>query len=201
MINESTCTNPICAKHNGHHSFFQVLLLFLVEYLSSCQSLFSVDPHAHGKFGSHPSFFILPSSVLIHLRHCVGEHCFGFHIDLSEHRICSKGSVVHEDFPEFFQYVFSQLHRSWAIFHCLSTFSRLFPSCTSCVSNHVRFRRNLDQQAWQLHLLEQVPKTSFLSPFPWRLPGVYKQTLQGAQGSMMEQIRYTTQQRGRRKHV
>ena len=48
---------PTCANHNGHHAFLQVLFLFRVEYLSTCQSIFSVDPHARCKFGSHPSFF------------------------------------------------------------------------------------------------------------------------------------------------
>ena len=45
-------------------------------------------------------FFILPSSDLVHQCHCVGEHGFGLYIHLPEQRICSKRSVVHEDFPE-----------------------------------------------------------------------------------------------------
>ena len=47
----------------------QDLLLFLVENLSSCQSSFGVDLHARGKFGCHPSFFILPSVDLVHHLH------------------------------------------------------------------------------------------------------------------------------------
>ena len=50
------------------------------------------------------------------------------------------------------------------------TFSRPFPFCVSCVSIH----GNLVRQAFQLHLLEQVPKTS-----PWCLPGLQPDTAPG----------------------
>ena len=116
MIDESARTDPIRAEHNGLYAFPQVLSLFPVEYLSTCKRFFCADPHACCKHGSHPSFFILPPSDLIHQGHEVGEDCFGLDIDLSANRIGSEWSVVHEDFPEFFQCVFSQLHCFWVVF-------------------------------------------------------------------------------------
>ena len=47
-------------------------------------------------------------------------------------------------------------------FHLLSkTFSRPFPYCFSCISIHIRLWRNLVRQAFQSHLLEQVPINMF----------------------------------------
>ena len=49
--------------------------------------------------------------------------------------------------------------------HFLSkVFSMPFPFCVSCVSIHDRNQRYLVQQAYQLHLLAQDPKTYFLEP-------------------------------------
>ena len=80
-------------------------------------------------------------------------------------------------------------------FHIMpSSFSMLFPSCASCVSVLGQFWDIVIQQALRLRLPGQVPKTSLLSPFPWRLPGVCRQTaVPGAQGSMTEQVRRVTQ--------
>ena len=53
---------------------------------------------------------------------------------------------------------------------------RPFPSGVSCVSTDAQFWDIAIRQDFRLHRLGLVPKTSFLSPFPWRLPGVYRQT-------------------------
>ena len=73
--------------------------------------------------------------------------------------------------------VFSQLHCSWAVFifcprppHDLCHL--VFPAFPLTLD----FGTFLIRQAFRLHLLVQVPKTSFLSPLPWRLPGVCRQT-------------------------
>ena len=149
MIFKNANTNPVLAQHKGHHSFLQVLLLFRVECLSSCQSFSGVDPHASGKFGSHPSFFILPSVDLVHHRHCVGEHCSGLDIDMSGQSICCKGSVVHKGFTEFFQCVFLCTALLLGCLHVLPQApSRLSPSCASCVSIHAQFWDIVIQQAF-----------------------------------------------------
>ena len=179
MINESTSTDPVCAKHNGHHSFLQVLFLFPIEYFSSRQSFFSADPHARSKLGSNPSFFFVPSSDLTHHRHCVGEPCFGLDINLSEHRICTKRSIIHEDFPEFVQCAFSQLHCSWAVFiFSPGSSQRLLHLVFPAFPPTNIFWDIVIRQAFRI----QHPGTSFLSPFPWRLLRVCRQTLRGAQG-------------------
>ena len=157
-----------CACHNGHHSFLQVLLHFRVEYLSSCQHLFGVDPHACGKFWSHRLIFILPSTDLVHNRHCIGEYSFRLNICMPETRVAAEWPVIHKDFPEF------PLCASFLdCLHILSrTFSIPFPLGVSCV-----------RQALQLHILKQVPKTFLLEPPsfapPWGLqpehcPGALK---------------------------
>ena len=172
MINESTSTDPICAKHNGHHAFLQVLFLFPVEYLSSCQSFLCVDPHARCKFGSHPSFFILPSSDLVHQSHCTREHCFGLNINLSEKSHLLQMVCRPRRFPRILSVCILSFALLLGCVHIQSKlFSRSSPSCVSCVSTHVQFWGIVIRQAFRLHLPEQVPKTSFLSPFPWRLPG------------------------------
>ena len=155
VINESTSTNPVCAKHHimdiirffGYSSYSGSNICHPVK-----ASLLQIHMHAANLDPTHLSPF---SQTLIL---CVGKHCFGLDIHLFEHRICSKGSVVHEDFPDFFQSVFSQLH------------------CVSCVSTLAQFWNIVFRQAFRLHLPGQIPKTSFLSPFSWRLPGVHRQT-------------------------
>ena len=76
MINESTCTDPICAEHNGHYVFPQVLFLYPIEYLSSCQSFFCIDPHIMQRTWTLPSFLRLPTLGFFHQGHGVGKDCF-----------------------------------------------------------------------------------------------------------------------------
>ena len=61
VIDERTCKDPISAEYDGHCAFPWVLFLFPVEYLSSCQSFFCVDPHACCELGSYRTFFHPPT--------------------------------------------------------------------------------------------------------------------------------------------
>ena len=92
VINESASTDRLHAQHNGH--------LTSVQY-PSISGLFGVEPHTFGEFGSHPLFFIFPSTDLVLTRHSEREDSFTLDIYVTEARGATEKSVVHENFPEF----------------------------------------------------------------------------------------------------
>ena len=132
MISEITSTHPICGKHDRHHSFRQKTLLVP----ASCRS-FLGQIHAHCKFRSLPSLFIIPPSDLFLQSHC--------------RRIPSSTEISQNSYSVFF----SQLHCSWVVYFKSKLFTRRSPVCI------------VIRKAFRLHLLE----SSFLSAFPWHLPG------------------------------
>ena len=118
--------------------------------MSSCPSFCSFDPHARSIFGSHPSFFILPFSDLLHQSRCIREHCFGLDINLCKNRICSSWSVSFsvyslncialglcsssvQTLPEAFSILcFLRFHARTILGHCNSTG---FPITTPAASS------------------------------------------------------------------
>ena len=94
-----------------------------------------------------------------------------------ETRVAEEWPIIHEDFPEFPQCVFSQLHCSWTVYIlCLRPSRGLF---------HLAFPAfpiTLDVgTTWLTWLPNYIfwhnfPKHTFLSQHPWRLPGVCRQT-------------------------
>ena len=190
MIDESTCTDPIRAEHNGHYAFLQVLFLFPIKYLSSCQGFFCVDPHACSEFGRCPIFFILPPSDLVHKGHSIGKDCFWLNISFSVSRVRSKGSVVYEDFPIFFQCVFSQLHCSWVVFTFnprsrWGLFHLMFPAFP-CVRDLTGFPITSPGASSQKHP-SWAPSLGASPRFEAGPSG-------SAPGSLMEQIRHNAHQ-------
>ena len=155
VIFESASTSPVCAKHKGHHSLLQVLLLFRVEYLSSCQHfgwstcrilipLFSLHPPIHG---------LRPLSSL--------QRRIGFRLN-----ICVPETRVAAEWP------ISQMHCSWAVFNSCprppwGLLHFLFPASPFTLDiGAPLFGRLSNYIFWH-----KFPKHTFLSPLPWRLPG------------------------------
>ena len=98
-------------------------------------------------------------------------------IHVPENRFCRKRVYHLRRFPRIPSLCILSVALPLASIHLLSkTISRPFPSCVSCVSTLARFWHILIRHAFRLHLLGQVPKTSFLSLLPWRLSGVCRQT-------------------------
>ena len=83
---------------------------------------------------------------------------------MPEHRICSKRSVVHEDFPEFCQCALSQLHCSWAVFFSILCFLRFHSRSILTHCNSTGFPITSSEASSQNILLEPLP----LAP-PWGL--------------------------------
>ena len=144
--------------------------MYPIECLSSCQRFFCVDPQTCSELGPHRAFFVFPPSDFIHQCHSTGKDCFGLNISFSVSGVRSKGSVVHEDFTKILSVCTLSTALLLGCVHFLSkAFSRASESCVSCVSTHAQFWDIVIRQAFRLQLAGEVPKTSFLSPIPWRL--------------------------------
>ena len=174
------------AQSNMDNIRLQVLQCW-VWYLSN---LPRADPHARGKFGSHPSFFFLLSSDLVNHRHCVGEH--GFRLDFRAWTTHVHHKVYHpQRFPRILQCVFSHSCAAFGVFFTLSkTFSRLFPSCFfPAFSILARLSAQLRSAGLPNTSSGAVfPKHHCLSLLPWHLPRAYNHRCSGT----LRSTRHTT---------
>ena len=75
-VDECPFTDPVRAEHNGLYELPQVLFLYPIEILSSCQSFFYMYPHTCSELGPYPAFFVFPPPDFIHQGHSKGKDCF-----------------------------------------------------------------------------------------------------------------------------
>ena len=195
MIDESPCTDPIRAEHNGICAFPQVLFLYPIEYLSPYQSFCCIYPHTCSKLGPYPSFFVFRPSDFIQWSHSIGKECFWLNINFSVGRVRFKGSVVCENFTKFIQCVFSQ---TALLLDCVHIESKGLLEALS-ILYFLLFHAFMTLGHCVLTGFPITPprgssQNILLEPHPLAPPRVSNWTLWGAEGPMKEQVRRVTQQ-------
>ena len=92
-------------------------------------------------------------------------------------RVAAEGSVVHETFPEFLSAYSLDCTVLGLYSNSVQGLLDALSICSSCSSIHAQSRCYCIRQVFQLHSLEQVPKTYLLEPQPLApLSGVCHET-------------------------